>query len=293
MKKKSLGQGLSALIGDSALSAIADDNIKNDNLDNNNSYILLEINKLIPNKLQPRKKFIDSELDDLAESIKQNGVLLPILVRKTGDNFEIIAGERRWRAAKMVGLKNIPAIIKNVEEKVAFEIALIENIQRSDLTAMEEAEGYLKLINEYSYKQEDLSKIVGKSRSHISNLLRLLNLPKDVQENINNGEITTGHGKLLVNNYYASEFAKQIIENNLSVREAEKLIQKGWQSEKSDKKIARKIIETDEDITQLEKLLEDSLGTKVKIKDNASGGQVIINFYNLEQLDLILQKLSS
>jgi ParB family transcriptional regulator, chromosome partitioning protein len=293
MKKKSLGQGLSALIGDSALSSIADDNIKNDNLDNNNSYTLLEINKLIPNKLQPRKKFIDSELDDLAESIKQNGVLLPILVRKTGDNFEIIAGERRWRAAKMVGLKNIPAIIKNVEEKGSFEIALIENIQRSDLTAMEEAEGYLKLINEYSYKQEDLSKIVGKSRSHISNLLRLLNLPKDVQENINNGEITTGHGKLLVNNYYASEFAKQIIENNLSVREAEKLIQKGWQSEKSDKKIARKIIETDEDITQLEKLLEDSLGTKVKIKDNASGGQVIINFYNLEQLDLILQKLSS
>ncbi|MEK6734500.1 MAG: ParB/RepB/Spo0J family partition protein, partial [Pseudomonadota bacterium] len=213
MKTKGLGRGLSALIGE--------------NLDNSEDgqILHLETFKIIPNPNQPRSIFNKDSLDELTSSIAKNGVLQPILVREVEDKkYQIIAGERRWRATMSLGLAHIPAIVKDLSNNEVLEIALIENIQRENLTPIEEAESYKKLIDQHRYTQDKLAEIVSKSRSHIANLLRLLHLPNSVKKLLNDGLISVGHAKLLVNKNNAEELASIIAKNNLNVRETEDLI---------------------------------------------------------------------
>ncbi len=288
MKSKGLGRGLSALMGENLLAE-----------DSNSSglnHILLQ--NIIPNPKQPRVIFKGNELEELANSIRQNGILQPILVQSTGkDQYQIIAGERRWRAAKMVGLASIPAIIKEMSEQEALEIALIENIQRENLTPLEEAESYKKLINEYNYTQEKMAEIVSKSRSHIANLLRLINLPEKVKNYLNNGLISLGHAKLLVNQKDAEQFADLIVTNNLNVREAEDLVRDGVISHHGKQPHSTKrdySASKDEDIIALEHYLSDALGMLVKIDRYPNGGSKLsIHCAKLEELDDVVQKLSS
>lgn len=282
MKTRGLGRGLSALIGE--------------NLLNNNSgdlhYLALE--KIKPNPNQPRVSFNPEELLELQESIKNNGVLQPILVNSLddGDSYYIIAGERRWRASKALGLLEIPAIIKNISEKLSFEIALIENIQRSNLTAIEEADGYKKLIDEYHYTQEHIAKIVSKSRSHISNLLRVLTLPKETKDLLQDGTISLGHAKLLITLEDSGSILDEIVSKKLSVRETESLIKSHKLSSKDDNVKPSKAYTEDSDIEFIEDSLSEFLGMTIKIKYNGISGNMSISFNNLSQLDLLVKKLS-
>jgi ParB family transcriptional regulator, chromosome partitioning protein len=280
MKTRGLGRGLSALIGE--------------NLLNNNSGDLnyLPIEKIKPNPNQPRVSFNSEELLELQESIKNNGVLQPILVNSLddGDSYFIIAGERRWRASKALGLLEIPAIIKNISEKLSFEIALIENIQRSNLTAIEEADGYKKLIDEYNYTQEHIAKIVSKSRSHISNLLRVLTLPKKTKDLLQDGTISLGHAKLLITLEDSSSILDEIVSKKLSVRETESLIKSHKVSSNNVK--PSKTYTEDSDIEFIEDSLSEFLGMTIKIKYNGISGNMSISFNNLSQLDLLVKKLS-
>jgi len=264
----------------------------------------ISITSLIPAPYQPRRYFDPGALQGLSESIAQYGVLQPLLVRPSPtqkDKFEIIGGERRWRAAQLAQLHEVPVIVHDLDDRSALEIALIENIQRSDLTAIEEAEGYQKLIDEFQHTQEQLGDIVGKSRSHVTNSLRLLSLPKSVRDQIHQGKLTAGHARQLIGLSDAEilSLTKEIIEEGLSVREIERRRQKINQEEKgiAPRKITssgkRNIIEKDADILILEKEMGNLLGLKVEInsRDNISG-QVTIGFSSLDQLDELLQKLT-
>lgn len=289
MRSKGLGRGLSALMGENSIS----ENSSNEGL----SYITL--NNIFPNPNQPRVIFNNAELEELAGSIKHNGILQPILVKPMGDDkYQIIAGERRWRASKIIGLVTIPAIVKDLPVKEALEIALIENIQRENLSPLEEAESYKKLIDEYHYTQERMAEIVSKSRSHIANLLRLINLPDKVKDYLNQGLISLGHAKLLVNNNEADQLADLIVSNNLNVRETEDMIRQrsGMKNSRLNKgpSITPQITNKDEDIIALENHLSDSLGALIKIESFSNGGSKIsIHCETLEQLDHVVQKLSS
>ena len=297
---RGLGRGLSALIG-------GDDNLFESTVKrsdaNKNS---LRIDDIIPSSDQPRKIFDQEHLQDLADSIKQNGVLQPIIVREDKENhgkYQIIAGERRWRASKLAGQELIPVIIKDISNVEKFEISIIENIQRQDLTVIEEAEAYKQLISEYNYSQEMVASKVGKSRSHVTNIMRILSLPQEVKDYVNIGALTMGHARALVGVDGAAAIAKQIIEQNLSVRDTEKLIRSlevGEHAEKHRKDIINKKLrrnntkssENDEDLLIIEKHLSEKLGLEVKINDGQNGGNLIIYFNNIEQLDNILKKLS-
>ncbi len=290
MKSKGLGRGLSALIGENL---IVDTGSAGEGLSN------LALDNVFPNPEQPRTIFNATELEELGSSIKQNGILQPIIVRAVGDDkYQIIAGERRWRAAKMVGLVTIPAIIKDLPIKESLEIALIENIQRENLTPLEEAESYKKLIDAHQYTQEKIAEIVSKSRSHIANLLRLINLPDKVKEYLNQGLINLGHAKLLINQENADYLVDLIVNNNLNVREAEDLIRQksGVKTVKSSLKknlTNQNNFNKDEDLLALEDYLSDSLGLAVKIDRLEKGdSKVVIHCETLEQLDNIVQKLS-
>jgi ParB family chromosome partitioning protein len=288
MRSKGLGRGLSALMGENLISQEADNGL---------SYITLE--NIFPNPEQPRVVFNNSELEELAGSIKLNGILQPILVKPLGDDkYQIIAGERRWRASKIVGLVTIPAIIKDIPVKESLEIALIENIQRENLSPLEEAESYKKLIDEYQYTQEKMAEIVSKSRSHIANLLRLINLSDKVKQYLNQGLISLGHAKLLINNSEADQLADLIVSNNLNVRETEDMIrqQTGIKNSRLNKnsKVNSHTITKNEDIIALENYLSDSLGALIKIESFSNGGSKIsIHCENIEQLDNIVQKITS
>jgi ParB family chromosome partitioning protein len=290
MKSKGLGRGLSALMGENLIAESANDDGLNQ----------LALDNIFPNPDQPRTIFNSVELDELASSIKQNGILQPILVKPMGgDKYQIIAGERRWRAAKMVGLINMPAIIKDMPEKEILEIALIENIQRENLSPLEEAESYKKLIDEYNYTQEKMAERVSKSRSHIANLLRLINLPEKVKHYLNQGLISLGHAKLLINQEEADHFVDLIVNNSLNVRETEDMIRQKSGLTKSPRPGNNSIrqeylVPKDEDVIALENYLSESLGTLVKIDRYADGGSKIqIHCETLEQLDNVAQKLSS
>lgn len=288
MKVKGLGRGLSALIGENLIGA-----------ENNNAEGLnyLSISNVIPNPNQPRKIFTSAELEELASSIKKNGVLQPIIVRSIGnEKYEIIAGERRWRASQIAGLITIPALIKDMAIKESLELALIENIQRENLSALEEAESYKKLIDLYNYTQEKISERVSKSRSHIANLLRLINLPEKVKNYMNQGLLSLGHAKLLINLEDAEQIADIIVNNNLNVRATEDLI-RGKKNKKpintENKALKNHQLQKDEDILALEENLSDSLGMQVKIDVYDKGDyKILINCENLEQLDLVVQKLT-
>ncbi len=277
-----LGRGLAALIGDIG----EDEQVPARSTREGQKRLPIEF--LRANLKNPRKTFDESDLEELSNSVREKGVLQPILVRaiKGADNaFEILAGERRWRAAQRAGVHDVPVVVLDVSDQEALEIAIVENVQRADLNAIEEAQGYQALMQSYSHTQDALSKIIGKSRSHIANTLRLLKLPDDVRQWVLEGKLTAGHARALLAVDDPVAAAKKIIEQGLSVREAEALGQSG--SAAKAKKPARK----DQDTTVLEKILSDALGLNVDVAHKGPGGQVIIRYSSLEQLDEIARRL--
>ncbi len=270
--KKGLGRGLSSLIGETKVEP------KNNQL---------AISDLVPNKYQPRKIFDENNLEELKNSIKERGMIQPIIVRKSNDDktkFEIIAGERRWLAAQRAGLHDVPVVITEADDLKSLEFAIVENVQRHDLNPLEEAQGYKKLINEFSYDQEKVSKFIGKSRSHITNSLRLLTLPDDVIKMIENQKITAGHAKILVGLENASFVASKIIEKKLSVRQAENFV-KIFKNKKQ--KLSKS---KDSNIIALELSISNKIGINVDIQNNKRNkGKISFEFKDLEQLNKIIE----
>lgn len=289
MKKATgLGRGLSALIDEAVRPAKADTSPAADGVR------AIEIGRIRPNPLQPRQHFDEQAIDELAASIAERGVLQPILVRVSGDGFELIAGERRWRAAQKARLHEIPALIREVNEESSAEIALIENIQREDLNAIEEAEAYRQLIGRYGHSQEVIGKLVGKSRSHVANLLRLLDLPESVRLMLLRGDISMGHARAIATAPDPEALAIQIVDGDLSVRQAEHLAKKVRPGPGHDigRASARNARPMDADLSALERQLSDLLGLRVKVSHGKSGGSVSLHYSTLDQLDLICQRLS-
>ncbi len=299
--QRGLGKGLSALISEgysqtAGVPAKPQPGAKEQGA--NPHY--LPASALRSGKFQPRTHFDEKMLDELAESIRKNGIMQPIIVRPLDKNsYEIIAGERRWRAAQTAGLKEVPVIIRDITDQVALELALVENIQRQDLTPLEEAHGYQRLMDEFGYKQEELSVTVGKSRSHIANLLRLMDLPDAIKEMIEQGKLTAGHARALLNAKDPVTLALEVIRRGLNVRQTEKLANLQNPQIKARPKIARSVsgntsaINTnkDPDILALEETLSENLGLKVSISDRGQNGEIVISYSSLEQLDEILRRL--
>lgn len=286
-----LGRGLSALLGEGAaeVSTASPSSGKNTA---ESGFSLLPIEFLVPSPLQPRRVFAQEEIDSLSKSIKERGILQPILVRPNPDNdneYEIIAGERRWRAAQVAQIHEVPVLIRGLNDEEVLEVALIENIQRADLNALEEALGYRRLIDSFNHTQDSLSSVIGKSRSHIANTLRLLSLPNLVKDLLNNGKISAGHARALIGVIGSEAIAGEIVERGLNVRQVERLIKasKGRPYSKTDK--AR---EKDPDTLSLERTLAGLLGLAVKIDFNGSGGKLVLKYNNLDQLDDIVRRLS-
>ena len=281
-----LGRGLASLIGDVGGEAA--------HLDRPRAQRKVPIEFLKPNPRNPRRTFSESELGELAESIKQHGVIQPIVVRPvkgTQDRFEIIAGERRWRASQAAGLHEVPIVPVDVSDSDALEIAIIENVQREDLNAMEEAQGYHALANEFNRSQEEIAKIVGKSRSHVANTMRLTKLPAEVQAFIALGQLSAGHARALIGVPDPIAAAKRIVEEGLNVRQAEELAHvEGVPARKPQK--ARNEKSKDADTVALEKRVSDALGLAVTVNHRDPGGSVLINYRNLEQLDEVMRRLA-
>lgn len=253
---------------------------------------MLPISRIHPNPRQPRRHFDPTALAELVESIKTSGLLQPILVReRRGGGYEIIAGERRWRAAQAAQLHDVPVIVRELSDADAFQIALVENIQRADLNPVEEAEGYHRLVHEFGYLQDDLARVTGKSRSHVANLLRLLNLPEEVLDVVRDGRLTMGHARALIGNPDAERLAAQIIRENLSVRETEALVAGESGRERQSRPRGGKRTEKDADTAELERALSDALGLRVTIEGGGSSGRIHIDFADLDQLDMVAQRL--
>jgi ParB family transcriptional regulator, chromosome partitioning protein len=285
-----LGRGLAALLGENQpeapVQAGADGAVPQ-------GVKLVTTAMLRPMPNQPRKNFDSDALDELAESIKARGLLQPIIVRESsGDTaYEIIAGERRWRAAQRAQLHQVPVIIKDFDDQTAFELAIIENIQREQLNAYEEGASYSKLIEDYGYTQEDIAKIVGKSRSHIANLMRLLNLPTLVHTWLATGQISMGHARALLSSPDPEGQAQQVLAKGLSVRQTEALVRKLANPRKGPLRVSGERV-ADADITALQRQLSDLLGLKIKIDHKGKSGSVTLAYSSLDQLDLICQRLS-
>ena len=279
-KFKGLGKGLSALMGD----------VPPENIQTKSSSEKIPIHFVYANPSQPRKNFNQELLNELSESIKEQGIIQPILVRKKSDDkYEIVAGERRWRAAQLAKIHEVPVIILNIDDKKSLEFAILENIQRSDLNGIEEALGYDNLVKKFGYSQETLSKILGKSRSHIANTLRLAGLPEEIKKMISDGLLTAGHARCLVNVPDNIKLAKIIVNKNLSVRQAEFLVKKE-QVFSSLKKI--KTNSKDTNIKSLESDLGLLMGIKVDIKNKKNNsGEIKFSYKNLDQLNKIISVL--
>ena len=281
-----LGRGLSALMGESAPALAAEEAPGQ----SRGGVREIEIGRIRPNPNQPRIFFSEESIEELAASIGERGVLQPILLRPNGDGFEIIAGERRWRAAQRARLHSIPAIVRDIDDAATAEIALIENIQREDLNAIEEAEGYKRLVDEYGHTQEELAQLVHKSRSHIANLLRLLDLPESVRDMVMTGQLSMGHARALISAPDPEALAQEVVSRDLSVRDAEKLARLGKPSRERPGKIEYKSASAD--IDALQRQLGDMLGLKVVISHKPDGGVVGLHYSTLDQLDMICQRLS-
>lgn len=251
----------------------------------------IDVAQIHANPDQPRQHFDEDTLDELAQSISEKGVLQPILVRPSGDGFQIIAGERRWRAAQKAQLHRIPALVRDLDNATTAEVALIENVQREDLNAIEEAEGYKKLILNFSHSQDEVGKLVGKSRSHVANLLRLLDLPDDVRKMLLNGDISMGHARAIATSPHASDLAAQVVRDGLSVRQVEQLARAGRPA-KAGKNNGATPRPVDADLAALERQLGDLLGLRVKVAHGKGGGTVALHYSSLDQLDMICQRLS-
>ena len=285
-KRKSLGRGLGALLGD------AEFNIDEALNDTPTQPVQapddrVDVNLLFPSPFQPRKDFDEEALNALVESVKEKGVLQPLLVRKKNGRFEIIAGERRWRASKLAGLQTVPVIVKDMDDKEVLEVALVENLLRENLSAIEEAEGFQRLIDEFSHTQEAWAQIVGKSRSHVANTLRLLNLPDSVKDLVREGTLSAGHARALVGLDNAETLAKQIVAKDLNVRQVEELVAKQKNPEVKEPKKAK-----DEDIVEIEKDLNKNLGLRIKISPSKQGGgKVVLQYASAAELDMIIDIL--
>jgi len=282
-KASRLGRGLAALIGDMATA-------EGVRVAESSGSKRLPVDFLIANRANPRRDFAPEQLEELANSIREKGVMQPLLVRPTADpnQFEIIAGERRWRAAQNAGLTEVPVVIREVDDREAREPAILENVQRVDLNPLEEAQGYGQLIEQFSYTQQDLAQVIGKSRSHVANTLRLLRLPQDVREMLARGDLTAGHARTLITAEEPAALARRIVDGGLSVREAESLSQRTL----GKKRDAAPKPEKDPDTVALERRLSDALGLSVAIDHKNEGGRMEIRYRTLEQLDDICLKLT-
>ncbi|ANM12838.1 MULTISPECIES: ParB/RepB/Spo0J family partition protein [unclassified Rhizobium] len=286
VSKRRLGRGLAALIGemDQPVPVEAERTISADRM--------IPIEFVSRNPRNPRRFFDDTELHDLASSIRQHGIVQPIVVRTMDrDQYEIIAGERRWRAAQLAGLIEIPVIVRDVDDKTALEIAIVENVQRADLNPLEEALGYEQLIAEYGYTQNDLGEIIGKSRSHVANSLRLLKLPDPVRDLLAAGSLSAGHARALVSTPDPASLARTIVAKGMSVRDAEKLAQNNIKAQSEPQLAAARRDQKDSDTLALERTLSDALGLDVAINHKTSGGQIKIFYKSLEQLEEICRLL--
>lgn len=280
-----LGRGLAALIGE------MDKPLEQAATTVRAADTKVPIEQVIANPNNPRRHFAEADLVDLAQSIRQHGIVQPVVVRSASSvgQYEIIAGERRWRAAQRAGLTEIPVIIREVSDRTALELAIVENVQRADLNPVEEANGYQQLIDHHNYTQADLGQVIGRSRSHVANTLRLLKLPDAIQGMIVDGTLSAGHARTLVTAADPAGLARLIVEEGLSVRQAEALAQQ--QMGQADTKPANSIRHVDADTASLEKALRDAIGLKVAIKHGTRGGTLAISYKTLEQLDDICRKL--
>lgn len=295
--RRPLGRGLSALLGEANQDvAIAGEaGTEAPRAGSNRSVHMLEISRIAPHPDQPRRQFDEQALDELAESIRVRGIIQPIIVRPSREGrYQIVAGERRWRAAQKAQLHQIPAIIRDFSEAETLEIALVENIQREDLNPIEEAQAYRRLITQFQHSQEALARIVGKSRSHIANLMRLLDLPDEVQDLVMDGSLSMGHGRALIGAPDCVALARNIAAKGLSVRETEKLVKHsrdGKQSSRGESE-ASPGSTRDADLVAMEQHLSDLLGLKVGISHEGGKGALTLHYSSLEQLDMICQKLT-
>ena len=285
--KRRLGRGLAALIGEmdqpiadvSARPSISADR-------------KVAIDLVVRNPKNPRKHFAEEDLQDLASSIRQHGIVQPVVVRPIAEGkFEIIAGERRWRAAQLAGLNEIPVLIREVDDRTALELAIVENVQRADLNPLEEALGYEQLIAEHGYTQNDLGEIIGKSRSHVANSLRLLKLPDLVREMITSGILSAGHARALIPTSDPVGLARTIVAKGMSVRDAERIAQNNIRAQSSPAAPETKSAQKDPDTVALERTLSDSLGLDVLINHKGNGGRLTIAYKSLEQLESICRLL--
>lgn len=286
MQKSRLGRGLASLIGEpqSAQPRMPPEGHQR----------LVPLDQIKSSQFNPRKDFDEAELADLAESIRQKGLVQPIVVRpdpEAATGYEIVAGERRWRASQRAGLHMVPVIIRELNDQEMLELAIIENVQRADLNAIEEAGGYRELIERFNYTQDQLAEVIGKSRSHLANMLRLLRLPNDIQEMVSRGELTAGHARALVGRDDALKLARTIVERNLNVREVEALVQDADSNDEASR--FRPGREKDADTRAFEQELSDALGLKVDVK-RASGesGTLSIKYSNFDQLEYIRMRLT-
>ena len=292
---KGLGMGLQALLGEAARPPAAPST--GEPTVSRGGVREVEVARIRPNPNQPRIQFDEEALDELAESIRLRGVLQPILLRPEGEDYMIIAGERRWRAAQRAQLHAIPAIVREIDESTTSEIALIENIQRQDLNPLEEAEGYRQLIERHGHTQDEVGRIVHKSRSHVANLLRLLDLPEFVRTSLLQGDISMGHARAVATSEDPEELAREIIAKGLSVRQAEARARRerarpgpGADIGRASARDAAKAV--DADLEVLERQLGDLLGLKVQVVHKGKGGAVTLHYSSLDQLDMICQRLS-
>ena len=291
---KGLGMGLQALLGDVARPAGAP---AGEPATSRGGVREVEVARIRPNPNQPRVYFDEEALDELADSIRERGVLQPILLRPNGEDYLIIAGERRWRAAQRARLHTIPAIVREIDESTTAELALIENVQRQDLNALEEAEGYRQLIARHGHTQDDIGRIVHKSRSHVANLLRLLDLPEFVKQSLLQGDISMGHARAVATADDPEGLTREIIAKGLSVRQTEERARRektrpgpGADIGRASARNAAKT--ADADLEALERQLADILGLKVQVSHKGQGGAVMLHYSSLDQLDMICQRLS-
>jgi ParB family chromosome partitioning protein len=286
MKKKRLGRGLGSLIGNIDDVAVSQQNASGDGLDE------IDIDRIQRGRYQPRQVFEPEALQELADSIRAQGVVQPIVVRPEGDHFELVAGERRWRAAQLAGLQKIPAVIRELDARSTAAIALIENIQREDLNPLEEAQAFMRLIEEFDLTHQQVADSVGRSRAAVSNLLRLLDLADPVKDQVNKGLLNMGHARALLAliRHDQIEIARLVVNRGLSVRETEALVKKTLAAQDSSKPKAAAV---DPDIKRLENKISDKLGAGVRIKPGKKGsGQLIISFHSSAEFEGILEHLS-
>ncbi len=301
--EKRLGRGLSALLGESK-AAKSESTADYRALESRDSMQLIAVNKIIAGIYQPRKNFDQKELQELSDSIKENGLIQPIILRQSDDLYEIIAGERRYRASKMAGFDKIPAIVKNINNHEALEMALVENIQRSDLSLIEEALGYRQLIDDFSYSQEQIATRVSKSRSHITNILRILTLPDSVKEMLDKKLISMGHARAIINSKNPQELAQKIIDLSLTVRDAEEMARIEKSREKSQEnevgKQSKNSInfgdnskDKNQKLLDLKQQLEEILEIEIKLSYNQSRnkGKLVIEFEEIEEIKDLIEKL--